>query len=138
MRLRLPSKQDIVLGGTVPPPFADLFNHLLPFQYRLSEKEQAYHAAIFGASGSGKSKLLQSIFLQHFAKGHGIGLIDPHADLAKELLPPFPLHRIFPTMQIRIMTDKALLMMERMRAVYSQTPLRRKRKKRIRSNLVNA
>jgi hypothetical protein len=81
-----PSAQDIVLGGTVPPPFADFFNQLLPFQLRLSEKEQAYHAAIFGASGSGKSKLLQSIFLQHHALGHGVGLIDPHADLAMDIL----------------------------------------------------
>jgi hypothetical protein len=80
------SAKDIVLGGTVPPPFADLFNHLLPFQCRLSEKEQAYHGAIFGASGSGKSKLLQSIFLQHLSKGHGVGLIDPHADLALDIL----------------------------------------------------
>jgi DNA helicase HerA-like ATPase len=86
MSLRLPSSKDIVLGGTVPPPFADLFNPLLPFQYRLSEKEQAYHAAIFGSSGSGKSKLLQSVFLQHLSKGHGVGLIDPHADLAYDIL----------------------------------------------------
>jgi DNA helicase HerA-like ATPase len=86
MSLHWPSSQDIVLGGTVPPPFADLFNQLLPFQCRLTEKEQAYHAAIFGASGSGKSKLLQSIFLQHLSKGHGVGLIDPHADLALDIL----------------------------------------------------
>jgi hypothetical protein len=86
MSLHWPSATDIVLGGTVPPPFADFFNHLLPFQCRLAEKEQAYHAAIFGASGSGKSKLLQSIFLQHLLKGHGVGLIDPHADLALDIL----------------------------------------------------
>jgi hypothetical protein len=86
MILHWPSAKDIVLGGTVPPPFADVFNHLLPFQCRLSEKEQACHAAIFGASGSGKSKLLQSIFLQHLAKGHGVGVIDPHADLALDIL----------------------------------------------------
>jgi hypothetical protein len=86
MSLHWPSHRDIILGGTVPPPFADVFNDLLPFQCRLSEKEQAYHAAIFGASGSGKSKLLQYIFLQHLAKGHGVGLIDPHADLALDIL----------------------------------------------------
>jgi type IV secretory pathway VirB4 component len=88
MSLRLLSSKDIVLGGTVPPPFADFFNHLFPFQFqcRLTEREQAYHAAIFGASGSGKSKLLQSVFLQHLAKGHGVGLIDPHADLALDIL----------------------------------------------------
>src|ERR687894_2585242 len=86
MSFHWPSPQDIVLGGTVPLPFADVFNQLIPFQFRLSEKEQAYHAAIFGASGSGKSKLLQSIFLQHLAKGHDVGLIDPHADLALDIL----------------------------------------------------
>jgi hypothetical protein len=86
MSLHWPSAKDIVLGGTVPPPFADFFNQLLPFQCRLSEKEQAYHAAIFGASGSGKSKLLQSVFLQHLVKGNGVGLIDPHADLALDIL----------------------------------------------------
>src|SRR5918999_4375958 len=86
MSFHWPSPQDIVLGGTVPPPFADICNQLLPFQFRLSEKEQAYHAAIFGASGSGKSKLLQSIFLQHLSKGHGVGLIDSHADLALDIL----------------------------------------------------
>jgi type IV secretory pathway VirB4 component len=93
--LHWPSSKDIVLGGTVPPPFADFFNPLLPFQYRLSEKQQAYHAAIFGASGSGKSKLLQSIFLQHFAKGHGVGLIDPHADLALDILKSLIASRCF-------------------------------------------
>jgi hypothetical protein len=86
MSLQWPSAQDIVLGGTVPPPFSDFFNHILPFQFRLTAREQAYHAAIFGASGSGKSKLLQSIFLQHHALGHGVGLIDPHADLALDIL----------------------------------------------------
>jgi hypothetical protein len=86
MSLHWPSAKDIVLGGTVPLPFADFFNHLLPFQCRLTEREQAYHAAIFGASGSGKSKLLQSVFLQHLAKGNGVGLIDPHADLALDIL----------------------------------------------------
>jgi type IV secretory pathway VirB4 component len=86
MSLYWPSHKDIILGGTVSRPFADFFNDLLPFQCRLSEKEQAYHAAIFGASGSGKSELLQSIFLQHLAKGHGVGLIDPHADLALDIL----------------------------------------------------
>jgi hypothetical protein len=86
MSLHWPSAKDIVLGGTVPPPFADFFNQFLPFQCRLSEKEQVYHAAIFGASGSGKSKLLQAVFLQHLAKGNGVGLIDPHADLALDIL----------------------------------------------------
>ena len=78
MTLRFPSSDDIVLGTTVP---------LLPVpQFRLSPKDQDHHATIFGRTGSGKSKLLQSIFLQHLNKGHGVGLIEPHHDLSFDTL----------------------------------------------------
>jgi hypothetical protein len=53
---------------------------------RLSRTEQKYHAAIFGRSGSGKSKLLQSIFLQHLNLGNGVGLLEPHHDLSFDCL----------------------------------------------------
>ena len=45
-------------------------------QVRLGKKEQRYHAAVFGRSGSGKSRFLQSVWLQHVAKGRGVGLIE--------------------------------------------------------------
>lgn len=45
-------------------------------------EEQQHHAMIWGRSGSGKSRLLQSLFLQHLSKGHGVCLIEPHHDLA--------------------------------------------------------
>jgi late competence protein required for DNA uptake (superfamily II DNA/RNA helicase) len=90
MTLRWPSSEDIVLGLTVPPPasdwFGDVFRHVPVAQLRLSEKEQAYHAAIFGTSGSGKSKMLQSVFLQHLSRNHGVGIVDPHADLAMDII----------------------------------------------------
>jgi hypothetical protein len=41
---------------------------------------------VWGRTGSGKSKLLQSIFLQHLRKGHGVGLIEPHHDLSFDTL----------------------------------------------------
>lgn len=90
MTLRFPSSEDIVLGLTVPPPasdwFGDVFRHVPVTQLRLSEKEQAYHAAIFGTSGSGKSKMLQSVFLQHVSRNHGVGLVDPHSDLGLDVI----------------------------------------------------
>jgi hypothetical protein len=67
---------DLVLGtrpGTRP-------GEQIP--YSLSPTEQAYHALLWGSTGVGKSKLLQSIFLQLVNKGQGVALIDPHADLA--------------------------------------------------------
>ncbi len=80
MSLLVPS-QDIVLG-TVEPSIPLIG---LP-EFRLSPADQRFHATIFGRTGSGKSKLLQSIFLQHLNKGHGVGLIEPHHDLSFDTL----------------------------------------------------
>jgi hypothetical protein len=74
MRFRRTAPQDIVLGTTLPPG--------RPRAITLSVQEQAYHATIWGRSGSGKSRFLQSLFLQHLNHGHGVCLIDPHHDLS--------------------------------------------------------
>lgn len=68
------SNHDIVLGTTAPP-------FPLP-QFRLSRKDQGLHAAVFGTSGSGKSRLFESLFIQHLNKHHGVGLMEPHHDLS--------------------------------------------------------
>lgn len=72
-------KRSIVLGTVSPhlPWLCDV---------GLSRAQERYHAAIFGRSGSGKSKLLQSIFLQHLRRQQGIGLIEPHHDLSFDVL----------------------------------------------------
>jgi len=71
-------KHHIDLGTTIP---------LLGFpRVSLSPKQQHYHATIWGKSGQGKSKQLQSMFLQHYAKGHGVGLVEPHHDLSFDIL----------------------------------------------------
>ena len=69
---------DITLGLLASP---------LPWpRFRLKPKDQMHHATIWGRTGSGKSKLLESIFLQHLKKGHGVGLIEPHHDLSFDCL----------------------------------------------------
>ena len=55
-------------------------------QFRLAPTHQRYHGLVWGSTGTGKSKLLESIFLQHVNKGHGVCLIDPHADLSLSCL----------------------------------------------------
>ena len=72
MSVQAPTPEDIVLGTISPkkPPIC------------LNSAEQALHGLVWGSTGTGKSKLLESIFLQHLNKGHGVCLIDPHSDLA--------------------------------------------------------
>ena len=69
-----PDPSDIILGTARKP-----YPHP---QFRLSKEEQSYHGLIWGSTGTGKSKFLQSLFLQHINKGNGVGLIDPHGDLS--------------------------------------------------------
>jgi hypothetical protein len=78
MSLFRSTRHDILLG-TVSP-------HLLFNQLSLTPADQEYHATVWGRTGSGKSKLLQSIFIQHLNKGHGVGLVEPHHDLSFDTL----------------------------------------------------
>jgi hypothetical protein len=78
VNVRLPWSDDIILGSTAPP---------LPFpRFRLRSADQKHHATIWGRTGSGKSRLLESVFVQHVAKKHGVGLIEPHHDLSFDTL----------------------------------------------------
>jgi energy-coupling factor transporter ATP-binding protein EcfA2 len=61
--------------------------------FGISAKDQRQHLYIIGKTGSGKTTLLRNLILQHIALGHGVGLIDPHGDLAEELLNHIPPHR---------------------------------------------
>ena len=63
----------------------------LPVGLSLFDRRQ--HLYVIGKTGSGKTTLLRNLIVQHLAAGHGIGLIDPHGDLAEELLDCIPSHR---------------------------------------------
>ena len=43
------------------------------------------HLYIIGQSGCGKSKFIESLVEQEIARGHGFGIIDPHADLIEHI-----------------------------------------------------
>jgi integrase len=66
--------------GTLADSFLGLFS------YRLKEADQGHHATIWGRTGSGKSRLPQSLFVQHLGKNKGVGLIEPHHDLSFDTL----------------------------------------------------
>ena len=59
----------------------------------LSLFDRRQHLYLIGKTGTGKTTLLRNLIVQHLAAGHGVGLIDPHGDLAEELLDCIPPHR---------------------------------------------
>jgi hypothetical protein len=58
--------------------------------FGISGADQRHHIYVIGKTGSGKTTLLRNLIVQHIAAGHGVGLIDPHGDLAEELLDCIP------------------------------------------------
>lgn len=72
------TQPDIILGSTAHP---------LPFpRMRLQGKDRSVHASVWGTTGAGKSKLLQSVFTQLASSEGGVGMIEPHHDLSYESL----------------------------------------------------
>ena len=69
-----------VYGGTAP--------------LSLSAADRRRHLYIIGQTGVGKSTLLKRIFAQDIANGAGTAVLDPHGDLADELLDLIPSHRV--------------------------------------------
>jgi len=61
-----------------------------PRPFGISARDSRQHVYVIGKTGSGKTTLLRNLILQHIALGHGVGLIDPHGDLAEELLHHIP------------------------------------------------
>ncbi|MBI5769786.1 MAG: type IV secretion system DNA-binding domain-containing protein [Verrucomicrobia bacterium] len=61
--------------------------------FGLGAADARRHTYIIGQTGAGKSTLLRNLVLQLIAAGHGVALVDPHGDLANELLDHFPPHR---------------------------------------------
>jgi hypothetical protein len=60
----------------------------------IKDKDRLSHIYCIGKSGVGKSTLLQTMAVSDIEKGKGIGFIDPHGDVAEDLLNYVPASRI--------------------------------------------
>lgn len=69
-----------VYGGTAP--------------LGLSAADRRRHLYIIGQTGVGKSTLLKRIISQDVSNGAGTAVLDPHGDLADEILDLIPSHRV--------------------------------------------
>jgi TraM recognition site of TraD and TraG/Helicase HerA, central domain len=58
---------------------------------KLAERRQ--HVYVIGQTGTGKSTLLRNLILQDIEAGRGVGLVDPHGDLARDILDHIPAWR---------------------------------------------
>src|SRR5580700_1751595 len=62
--------------------------------FGLSADDRRRHLYVIGKTGTGKSTLLRNLIVQDIDAGRGLMLLDPHGDLAEELLDYIPPHRI--------------------------------------------
>lgn len=60
----------------------------------LSEEERKRHVYIVGGTGTGKTTLLKYQIVQDIKQGRGVAVIDPHGDLATDLLNYIPKKRL--------------------------------------------
>ena len=74
---------------------------IVGFQYDDSRRGAAYgissgrriHMAVFGLVGSGKSSILKLLILQNIKRGQGFMVVDPHGELARQVLAMMPKSR---------------------------------------------
>ena len=60
---------------------------------RIDADMRRTHIFMIGRSGVGKSTLLRNLILDDLAKGRGLALVDPHGDLAEDVLEAVPPRR---------------------------------------------
>jgi hypothetical protein len=61
--------------------------------FAIKQDDRRRHLAIIGKTGMGKSTLLQKLIASDMIAGRGVGLIDPHGDLAEDVLRLVPKRR---------------------------------------------
>lgn len=54
-------------------------------QFGIKHADRFSHMYVIGKTGTGKSTLIETMMRQDIAAGHGVGLIDPHGDLAERI-----------------------------------------------------
>lgn len=69
---------DLLLGRTGKYSFFPKFH--------ISAQSRRFHTYVVGLTGRGKSKFLQNCLVQDIMAGRGCAVIDPHGDLAKDVM----------------------------------------------------
>ncbi len=59
-------------------------------RFGIKDKDRLQHIYVIGKSGTGKSTLLENMAISDIRRGNGLGIIDPHGDIARDLLKYIP------------------------------------------------
>lgn len=62
-------------------------------RFGIKDKDRLGHIYIIGKTGTGKSTLIKNMAISDMRRGKGLGVIDPHGDLAEDLLRYVPQER---------------------------------------------
>ncbi len=63
-------------------------------KFGIKQKDRSGHIYCLGKTGSGKSTLLLNMAISDIQNGSGVGIIDPHGDIAESILDYIPKERI--------------------------------------------
>nr|MBN2278806.1 type IV secretion system DNA-binding domain-containing protein [candidate division Zixibacteria bacterium] len=63
-------------------------------RFGIKDHDRQRHVYVVGQTGMGKSTLLLNMLVQDIQRGKGVALIDPHGDLAEQLLDHIPQRRM--------------------------------------------
>ncbi len=67
-------------------------NHLKKFGIRIDDRRR--HMYVIGKTGMGKTTLLENMIIADIKAGRGVGVVDPHGELAEKILDFIPEERI--------------------------------------------
>jgi hypothetical protein len=89
---------DLVIGlrdGLAVDERLGIISERVPFGLNVADRRRHMH--LIGQTGTGKSTLLKGLLTQDIEQGRGCMLLDPHGDMAEELLdyiPPWRTHEV--------------------------------------------
>ncbi|MDO8728850.1 MAG: putative DNA binding domain-containing protein [bacterium] len=83
IRSRPPDPDELALGWAAGRDEID--NRQIHQLKAISQEARDTHFYVIGASGSGKTKFLESLIKQDIENGLGFGVVDPHGDLTEDI-----------------------------------------------------
>jgi hypothetical protein len=80
-------------GGEITPIGITNFRNTNQ-RFGIKDKDRLQHIYVIGKSGTGKSTLLENMAISDIERGNGMCLIDPHGDIATDILNYIPKGRL--------------------------------------------
>ena len=90
----LPAPLSLKNNPTLDVLIGENIHHGVITPIGLTAAERERHMYVIGGTGNGKTTMLQYMIIQDIKNGKGVAVIDPHGDMAQEILTHIPEDRI--------------------------------------------